>query len=408
MSCRVCLLVPLLALAAPTPRLSAADEETDPTVKKLLALKAVVERDTSRPGEPVHRVTIVSTKLTPDILKLLEAFPHLTYLDLRSSTLSDDGLKVVSQLPAVEFLDLGEATGFTDDGLKHVAACPKLKEVHFRLTPLTGAGFPHLAASRTLEVLQLRRMKLTDAGMTGLARVPNLKELWLVDTAVTDAGVKNLAATKSLENFFLIFDRPTPGDPISDRTLECVAGAGTLKNIGLGSSGRPDELTDDGLRHLAGLKQLEDLSLSGKKLTGSGFRHLAGGNLKRVHLGYGGTDGGITDDGLAGVAKLATLQLLNLWGNKAVSDAGLAHLKNLTNLETLNLQDTGVTGPGLAHLAKCGKLEQLNLGKAPVTDAGIDNLPALPKLTHLWLGKTKITPAKLEKLKQAGRPVIAD
>jgi Leucine-rich repeat (LRR) protein len=66
-------------------------------------------------------------------------------------------------------------------------------------------------------------------------------------------------------------------------------------------------------------------------------------------------------------------------GRTQITDAGLAHLAGLTNLETLSLFGTHITDAGLAHLEKLTNLKELNLSDTRVTSEGCDKLrTALP------------------------------
>ena len=66
-------------------------------------------------------------------------------------------------------------------------------------------------------------------------------------------------------------------------------------------------------------------------------------------------------------------------GGPKVSDADLAHLTELTSLQTLYLYKTEVSDAGLAHLKSLTKLKYLNLAHTRVTDAGVEALQrALP------------------------------
>ncbi|MCS7272507.1 MAG: hypothetical protein NZ703_15595, partial [Gemmataceae bacterium] len=70
----------------------------------------------------------------------------------------------------------------------------------------------------------------------------------------------------------------------------------------------------------------------------------------------------ITDAGLAHLAQLTQLQQLDLESCSKITDAGLAHLAPLTQLQHLNLRGCdNITDAGLAHLAKLTQLQQLNL-----------------------------------------------
>jgi hypothetical protein len=67
----------------------------------------------------------------------------------------------------------------------------------------------------------------------------------------------------------------------------------------------------------------------------------------------------------------------------AVADAGLQHLKGLTQLQKLDLGRTQVTDAGLEHVKGLTQLQQLNLDGTHLTNAGIQNLrKALPALRN--------------------------
>ena len=81
----------------------------------------------------------------------------------------------------------------------------------------------------------------------------------------------------------------------------------------------------------------------------------------------------ITDAGLVHLAGLTNLQTLSL-RDTPVTDAGLVHLAGLTNLEHLNLDNTQITDAGLVHLAGLTNLEVLQLIGTQVTDGGVAEL----------------------------------
>jgi hypothetical protein len=63
-----------------------------------------------------------------------------------------------------------------------------------------------------------------------------------------------------------------------------------------------------------------------------------------------------------------------------VTDAGLAHLGNIPNLERVNLSGTEITDAGLMRLETLTQLKTLRLGQTDVTDEGMKRLQkALPK-----------------------------
>ena len=76
---------------------------------------------------------------------------------------------------------------------------------------------------------------------------------------------------------------------------------------------------------------------------------------------------------------MTNLETLGLSGCEQITDAGLVHLKGLTNLQSLFLMKTQITDAGLVHLKELTNLQDLNLIETPITDSGVAELQkALP------------------------------
>jgi len=88
-------------------------------------------------------------------------------------------------------------------------------------------------------------------------------------------------------------------------------------------------------------------------------------------------------------------------GGRQVTDAGLEHLKGLTELQVLNLYVTSITDAGLEHLKGLTNLRSLDLYDTNVTDAGLEHLKGLTNLRYLGLRKTNVTDEGVKKLQQA-------
>ena len=108
----------------------------------------------------------------------------------------------------------------------------------------------------------------------------------------------------------------------------------------------------------------------------------------------------LTDSGLMHLAGLKNVVTLHLAGTE-VTDAGLAHLKGLSSLRRLHLEKTEVGDAGLAHLKALGNLEYLNLYGTKITDKGLEHLVGLKKLRRIYLWQTKVTDEGVEKLEKA-------
>jgi hypothetical protein len=106
----------------------------------------------------------------------------------------------------------------------------------------------------------------------------------------------------------------------------------------------------------------------------------------------------VTDIGLEHLKDFTQLQQLFL-NNTKVTDAGLEHLKGLTQLNRLDLSNTAVTDIGLEHLKGLVQLQWLELSSTTVTDAGLEHLKDLTQIQQLYLDGTNVTDVGVEHLK---------
>ncbi len=106
----------------------------------------------------------------------------------------------------------------------------------------------------------------------------------------------------------------------------------------------------------------------------------------------------IDDEGLACLELIPTVTVLELGNNRAITDAGLVHLRDLKGLRTAYLYRSSVVGPGLIHLIRLRDLQVLDLTLTPLTDEGMPHIGQLQGLTALCLGDTRITDSGLVSL----------
>ncbi|MVM30643.1 ribonuclease inhibitor [Spirosoma sp. HMF4905] len=87
-------------------------------------------------------------------------------------------------------------------------------------------------------------------------------------------------------------------------------------------------------------------------------------------------------------------------GDTEISDATLAQVARLKNLQKLHLEQTKVTDAGLKQLKGLDYLEYLNLYGTAVTDAGLAELTNLKSLKTVYLWQTKVTEQGIANLKK--------
>lgn len=143
---------------------------------------------------------------------------------------------------------------------------------------------------------------------------------------------------------------------MTDEALERISHLEHVTHLNLGGS---DELTDDGLLHLARMPQLQELDLSGWHSQ-------------------------ITDRGLEVLRHLPALRKFQMCWPQRVTDAGAANLAFCDQLESVDLLGTPTGDGAINALTGKPKLRRFKSG-AQVSDAGLPLLHQFPNF-KTWQG----------------------
>jgi hypothetical protein len=217
------------------------------------------------------------------------------------------------------------------------------------------------APARLDDVADAVRRVEARGGTATRDKTGNVVEVTLERTSATDADVARLAAIKTLRRLDLSFTY----------------------------------VTDRGIKELAALPQLEELTLdTAEFLTDASMAHLEAnkGSLRKLVLR--GVD--ITDAGMPYVARLTNLRSLDI-SYTMLGDVGLEHLPELSQLEELKLGGTLITGLNLNFLKLLPKLRALSFNGIQrrnagacwtpnITDLDLDTVAMLSGLEDLDLG----------------------
>ena len=172
-----------------------------------------------------------------------------------------------------------------------------LRRISFSRTRLTAVGLPSLGSLAKLESIVFSGSSIDDNGLASVKDLAGLETL-IFDgcQGITDRGVAHFEKLKNLRVLHICRDDTLHGENPSAEVI-----------------------TDVGMKHLAGLRRLEDLTLTGQTISDAGLRHLkALTNLKRLSLSGGD-----------------------------ISDAGFEHLTGLVRLESLSVSETSLTPAGV-------------------------------------------------------------
>lgn len=197
---------------------------------------------------------------------------------------------------------------------------------------------------------------VTDDGVRHLARLTSLRHLDLSGTNVTDTGLQVLRHLPRLETISLAWTRTT------DAGVRALAHCEALTHVNLAGTGAGD----DALRALAGKRHLRHLAIA---LTDAGVPLLH--ELPRFKTWHGG------EAVLTLLGRRSVPTQLSLRG--PLTDRGLAHLRGLNGLFSLDIDDhcLGITAAGLDALVSLPHLGAL------AVDAKDDWMPYVAAMPHL-------------------------
>ncbi len=229
-----------------------------------------------------------------------------------------------------------------DEDLACLESLPRLQTLRLSSTFVTDTGLARLRNMAALRELDLTSLNITDDGLTHLMGLTQLAAIELRDTEVTEAGVSKLKA--ALPKCIVYWEPPTEAERRSglkgDERRRVRIRQEAIDAIA--KLGGEVEVVDDKLQ-----KAVRFVRLRGAKITDDALWVLGNlaDDLRIVDL----CDSKITDEGLRNLRLMPQLEAINLQ-NTQVSDAGLAHLYQLPQLKALNLENTHVTGIGVEKL----------------------------------------------------------
>ncbi len=234
----------------------------------------------------------------------------------------------------------------------------------------------------------------SDEALRSVSSFPRLKRLFLTKGQATDDGLRTLTGLSDLEVLF-VWD----ASRITDAGISHLVGLKKLRELGFSNA----KLSDDAVAVFSRLPAIKELSLQGNSFSDDGLKHLAG--LKQLRtLWVGMNRKPITDAGAKHLAGLAALEQLDLQGAK-LSDMGVAALKNLKELRVLYLtgDPEAVTDASVEHILGMTKLRDLGVYNSRLTEQGLQRLLGLVDLKHLSFSSSAFPSERRDQL-QKQRP----
>lgn len=257
------------------------------------------------------------------------------------------------------------------------------------LSALCGLLFGGSALADDAEVAKL----LKEGGATVVLTKGVLTRLEVGDCSKwTDEDFRRVGALTGLKDLSL-------GQGLTDATLSLLSGLPELEVLQTNQG----QVTDEGMKALAGLKKLRTLKLfhPGKAFTGAGLASLT--DLERLTVAGSLSFG---DEGMAAVGKLVRLKEFRTWHAGQTLD-GVKCLKGLKQLKSLTLGQrlaykppTTLSDETLPVLAELTSLESLRLEEARLKPESLALLKTLTALKSLVLEGIDIPEADVDRLRK--------
>lgn len=174
-----------------------------------------------------------------------------------------------------------------------------------------------------------------------------------------------------------------PRQPMSDRDWDVLIEI--VKDRQLTGINARQQMSDSVLARVAALDQITRLDLDGcARVTDAGLAQLE--RMPQLEeLNLSGWHSPITDGGLMVLRHLKKLRRLEMAWPQRVSDAGMANLQDCVELESVTLMGTRTGDGAIRALAHKPRLHRLFAGTT-VTDAGLALLQHVPRFTS-WSGE---------------------
>lgn len=223
--------------------------------------------------------------------RLARSLPNLSVLELFLNDPTNPDVEAIGQCLKLEHLGL-PIIGRTNDvrpGLLAVARLPLLKELVLHSPDMNDEVLQVLSKSRRMQFLYLAkrdatdhnnkpippRSRWTDAGTRGLYAIKPLRKLKLYHPDLTNDSLIGIDQAKHLTIFY-------PPWGTGDAGLAEIARSQSIVSLCLNYHSK---ISDRGLRHIAKMKQLQELTLLSTPISNTGIAELQQmPNLKRISI----------------------------------------------------------------------------------------------------------------------------
>lgn len=345
----------------------------------------------------LRELNIRDTPLANDDLRELGKIQTLRSLDVTGTMVTDEGLSALESLQDLVTLNVSGIT-ISSRGAQSIGKLGRLEDLCLDDTSVDDEALSHLRALSRLRVLKLRRAEFSDAGLMGLAGLKDLEALHLSQTRISGAGLAHLASLPRLDT--LVLDLTW----IGDEHVQELRSLPILHELSL----RDTQLTDQSVEALSQIKTLTKIDLDGTRVTKAGSERLGDAlpecNFSPQHIEATRAaaiwvlenHGTIGTDSFSEIRRIEDVPLgpfeineVSL-ANSAAADDGMPLISRLSNLKSLEVSGTKITGEGLRGIGSMPRLQRLWAAAPGVTDAAMELFGNCPLLRNVSVSSSRV------------------
>lgn len=354
-------------------------------------------------------LSLYSKDIKASGIAYLSRLTNMVYLTMPGSEHMNDACMVhINHLTRLEFLDLAYMPNLTSDGLHNLSSLYNLRQLSIAACRSLRDPCLALNAMRNLTKLTANGVTFTNEGLQHLSNNQELAYLEITDRACQfDWGLEVIGKLRKMEKLRLTCVE------LTDRVLAAFRNLTDLKMLHLRDC---NQITKEGLDHLAGLVRLKNLDFARCQIDRSftdayefvnGFTNLENFDLEEpsdcslFHAPYLAPCTKLRSLKVATQAKisdLSTLQYLQLTTLSIEARVSAEELNYLqySKCTSLTIIMEGETNfQDFQGLRNASLLRSLNLASCNLTDEDLVHL-SLPNLTRLEIPRNpQITPAVL-------------
>jgi Leucine-rich repeat (LRR) protein len=329
-------------------------------------------------------------KASDEILEKLHVFPQLRLLNIETAKdITQGGIEAIAKIKSLESLTL-YMISLPQASFAPLARLPKLTELSAAECGLTDSAMLDLGKLTQLKSLRIEGNQIGDLGVAALKGLTNLESLNVAQSSWVNSRMQiGDRAMAYVAGFTKLRELDLSRLPVTDEGFAKLSALAELRSLNISGT----QITASGLKTLASFPHLQLLEAGGPAINDESMQFVGQCHeLRSLMLG------GVGDEGFRHVAKLRKLERITITGDR-VTDAALVNLTSLGELAHIELRAPTITDEGLKAIAQIDSLERLDLwadgpgmGRPQgghFTAAGYAALSKMPKLKELWVNQFK-------------------